>query len=192
MRAVAGDMWSPAGSDASSADVWLNHPQGKRDCLRDTAGLTSELPVTLSPCTGTPTCTHTSSHATYFHLHELFCFQWELLTFTLYIKMSFFYHKCNNTKDYQYLKNNKKSVTVMWWGLEYKKWGYKWDKRCRCTVLVLCFEYGTQYNSNCVNQTGRTVRFLQNKESDEVMLSTKLNCQWKQRTSCSGLDAGQK
>lgn len=59
LRAVAGDMWSPSGSDVSSANVWLNHPQGRRGCQQDTARLTSELPVTLSPSTGTHTHTHT-------------------------------------------------------------------------------------------------------------------------------------
>lgn len=57
LRAVAGDMWSPSGSDVSSANVWLNHPQGRRGCQQDTARLTSELPVTLSPSTGTHTRT---------------------------------------------------------------------------------------------------------------------------------------
>lgn len=58
-----GDVQSPAGSDVSSANVWLNYPQGRHGCQQDTARLTSELPVTLSPSTGTQTCRHTHTDA---------------------------------------------------------------------------------------------------------------------------------
>lgn len=70
LRGVVAGMWSPAGSDGSSAYVWLNHPQGKQGCLRDTDWPQSCLSPYLSPQGHTQTCTHT----TCFHLHVFFLF----------------------------------------------------------------------------------------------------------------------
>lgn len=81
LRGVMADMWNPAGSDVSSADVWLNHPQASEAVCKIQPDWPQSWLSPYLPPQGharTHTYIHTRTQRAYFNLCVFFCFYCEL------------------------------------------------------------------------------------------------------------------